>query len=186
MPSLATLLACAAGVSCGPGIHDADEAQSVTKTVGRGGSIEFMGARLDVCDTCVARDESITLTWHRTIPHAGALSSVYDVAVSAPGTFTNDPRITIATTPEIDKWGYKQIGFLENGVWVPDRPPEQPACDPSTVCGPVQIGSYEDTSVLQLAIVIMCGDRYSPSCPAGQSCSQAGACQQCPADSPCP
>ena len=182
---LAALFAWAAEISCGAGIHDAAEEQSTTKLVTRGSRIEFMGARLDICDTCLSSDTEIKLTWSRSIPHAGALGGVYSVEVPARGTFTNDPKITIATTPEIANAATSQIGFLENGQWIPDRPSAMATCDFSTVCGPVQIGSYKTTNVLQFAIVTMCGAGYATSCPAMQSCASSGACQQCPDGSPC-
>jgi hypothetical protein len=194
---LAAFFACGAGISCGAGVHDADEEQSVTVPIGQaGGRIEFMGGRLDVCPACLARETDIKFTWHRTIAHVGALSPVYDIEVPEPDTFRNDPKITISTTKDIEANPRSVIGFMVPGIdqWVPNTSTAADGCPDSTVCGPVQSQTFgaadsqtpgTTTNVVRLAIVASClGDSRS-SCPSGQSCVSSNACQECPPDSPC-
>lgn len=188
-PLLVALFAGAAGVSCGAGLHDGDEPQSTVRSFAKGGgTIEFMGGRLD-CDDCLAGDVDIKFSWHRTMSPGGALSAAYEVEVSSPAAFQTDPTLTISTTAEIAEDPDTAIGFLQwrdgRDWWVPDQTPHRPTCAaPSAeVCGPIQLGSFKDgnTNVLRLAIVKMCdGDGHPHTCPIiGQACN-AGACQECP------
>lgn len=188
MPLLVALLASEAGVSCGTGLHDGDERQSTKLTVGRsGGHIEFMGASLSIPEGSLTNDTEITFAWHRKIDHAGALSGVYEIEVSAADPFQNDPTITIRTTPEIAGGRHNVIGSMEPvaGVWVPNTSLSADKCPDATVCGPVQSQVFQRTQVLRLAIVTQCWAGYETRCPQGQSCAVADACQQCPPDSPC-
>jgi hypothetical protein len=198
MSLLAALFAGAAGVSCGAGIHDADEEKSMTKVVRTTGStIDFMGASLEVFEGCVAEDKQIKLTWRRSISHTGALSSVYEVEVPTPDTFKKDLQINIPTTQKIAGDPNNVIGFMVPaiGVWVPDTSKASNPCSGSMVCGPVQSQTFDNpdplnypdlkTNVLRLAIVTRCGSGYSNVCPSGQSCERAGVCQAC-VDSSCP
>jgi hypothetical protein len=194
VPLLVALLASAAGVSCGSGLHDGDEEQSTVQTVGKGGgTIEFMGGRLDVPSDSLTDDVQIKFAWHRKMSPTGARSSIYEIELSSPDALQTDPTLTIATTPEFAADPDSAIGFLQWNAgrdwWVPDQTPTRPTCDSpsSEVCGPIQLGSFKDadTHVLRLAIVKMCeGEGHSKTCPHGQSCN-GGACQQCP-DPGCP
>lgn len=190
MPLLVALLASGAGVSCGTGLHDGDERQSTKLTIGKaGGRIEFMGATLDLAEGSVDEDTDITFAWHRKIDHTGALSGVYEIEVSSPNPFRNDPLITIATTPGIAGKRHNVIGSMvspDPGVWVPNTSRSEKGCPDSTVCGPVQSQIFQSTRVLQLAIVTECYAGYETPCPSGQSCGTANACQQCSPNSPCP
>jgi hypothetical protein len=196
---LAALLAWTADVSCGSGIHDANEEHSTTAMATRGGSVEFMGAKLDLCDTCLPSDENvrITLTWQRAIAHLGARSSVYELKVPEVGTFTNDPGITISTTHEIASRPSSVIGFMVPAIgrWVPNTSKPQSACSDSDVCGVVQSQTFQrpdpvnypglTSTVLRLAIVTRCETGDATACLEGETCD-SGACQQCPDNSPCP
>ncbi len=185
MLSLAALFACAASVSCGPGVYDRDGEQSTTKLVGSGGGeIEFMGATLAIAPGSMKSDTPVPIkfTWQRAIAHEGAVSAVYGIEVPAPDTFENDPTITIPTTPDIAGESYNMIGSMVPaiGVWVPNTSTAQDPCPPSTVCGPVQSQIFKETLVVRLAIVTQCYSKQSTPCPAGQSCQEGNACQQCP------
>lgn len=188
VPLLVALLASGAGVSCGAGLHDGDERQSTKLTVGRtGGHIDFMGASLDVAEGSLAEDIDITFSWHHKIDYAGALSGVYEIEVSAADPFQKDPTITIDTTREIAGSKHNVIGSMvapEPGVWVPNTSKSE-ACPNLTVCGPVQSQIFQSTQVLRLAIVTECYAGQATSCPSGQSCAVANACQECPPNSPC-
>jgi hypothetical protein len=184
----AAVIACGAEVSCGAGVHDADQVRSITKDVAAGGYIDFMQARLDICETCLsAPTANIRFTWNKTIDYAGALSAVYDLEVEGPQTFQKDPKITISTTSETASNGHNVIGFMVpppgESVWIPNTSPSSDGCDSGTVCGPVQSQSFSTTNILRLAIVTEC--YQGVECPQGQSCARANACQQCPKDSPC-
>ena len=191
MPLLVALLASGAGVSCGAGLHDADEEQSTTQLLGRGEHVEFMGGRLDVCDDCL-NDETaqIRFSWRRTISPSGARSGVYTIEVPSQTTFKRDPQLTISTSREIAGDRTNVIGFLQRDNdrdwWIPDQTVSRPSCESSdaAVCGPVQAGSFNDgnTTVLHLAIVTKCSSEAD--CRTGESC-QALACQQCVLGSPC-
>jgi hypothetical protein len=187
---LAAVLACAAGVSCGAGVHDGDQAQTVAREVVAGDTIEFMDGQLDICKTCLGDSSAkIKLTWHRAIDYAGALSAVYDLEVENSRAFQSDPTITIFTTDEIASKDYNVIGFLVpppgESVWIPDTSPSPGGCAPKAVCGPVQSQVFQSTNIIRLAIVTKCYRGPNTQCPRGQSCAVANACQQCPKDSPC-
>lgn len=189
---LAALFACAAGLSCGAGVHDGDEAQAATSQISaaEGGSINFMGAELDIRPGDLGADATIKLTWHRAIAHVGALSSVYDIEVPGPNPFLQDPRITIWTTEDIVHAEGSVIGLMvpnaTDPTWVPETYAPDGQCPDSTVCGPVQSQSFATTNVLRLAIVTQCYREQDTPCPSGQSCARSNACQQCPSGSPCP
>jgi len=70
MLSLAALFACAASVSCGPGVYDRDGEQSTTKLVGSGGGeIEFMGATLAIAPGSMKSDTPVPIKYRS--PSAG-------------------------------------------------------------------------------------------------------------------
>jgi len=155
--------------------------------------IDFMGAKLEFPDGCLASEAEIKLTWHRTIAHAGALSSVYDLEVPEPYTFQKDPWLTISTTSKIASESHNVIGFMVpgKGLWIPETYPTDTRCPDSTICGPVQSQTFQHadtgnpsvttTNVLRLAVVTRCSQ--DTQCPSGQSCKVANACQQCPENS---
>jgi hypothetical protein len=189
-PLPAAILAAIAGVSCGAGLHDANEAASTEQTVGVGESrIDFMGGRLDIFDGCLSEDGvPITFTWHRSIPHKGAVSAVYEISAPASGNFQKDMRISIATSDAIESDPNSIIGFLDHAEtgdwWVPDQ--ARFVCDePGKVCGPVQVGIFSEKHLTSLELAILTKCSSDQPCPSGQSCAVGGVCQQCPQGSPC-
>lgn len=182
------LVAAALEVSCGNGIHDANEEASMTQTIDTSAShIDFMGGRLDICEGCVRTPGTIQLTWRRSIPHKGALSAVYELEVPS-GTFQRDPTITISTTPDIAGASYAGSNYNVIGsmvpvkdeskdVWVPNTSFLAEGCPSGTVCGPVQSQVFSETNVLRLAIVTQCYKDQATPCPAGQGCYAGDACQ---------
>jgi hypothetical protein len=186
----AAVLACGAEVSCGAGVHDAEQVRSITRDVAAGDRVELGEAQLEICETCLTDPTArIRFTWNKAIDYAGALSAVHDLEVEGPNTFRSDPKITILTTDEIAKNGHNVIGFMVpppgKSEWIPNTSPSQDACDPGTICGPVQIQSFATTNIIRLAIVTKCYQGLDTPCPHGQSCAVADACQQCPEGSPC-
>jgi len=192
-PLPVAIFAAIAGVSCGAGLHDANEEASTKQIVGVGEShIDFMGGRLDIFEGCLAEDNvPITFTWHRSIPHKGAVSAVYEIGQPSSGNFQKDMRLSIATTADIAGNPDSVIGFLDHAStgdwWVPVQPSAKPECDAGTVCGPVQVGIFSDKGLTSLKLAIVTKCNYGENtCPSGQSCASSGACQQCPPNSPCP
>jgi hypothetical protein len=190
MSLLFALLAGVAGVSCGSGLHDGDEEQWTTVEVSAGGSIEFMGAKLSLCAICLDGAADISLGWHRKSDHVGARSAEYTIKVPYPDTFQSDPAITISTTPALATDSTSVIGFLTRDggeeLWIPDQEAAPNACPSSTtsVCGPVQIGSFKenDNTVMRFAIVQKC--ERTAECRPGESCS-GHACNHCSSPSNC-
>jgi hypothetical protein len=197
---IATLVACAAGLSCGTGIRDGNDEESVTRTIGpEGGQIAFMEGTLDIPKDSVDPAVPIILRRYPSIKHAGAIGPVFEIQIPTPNTFAHsDPTIGISTTASVVADSNSVIGYLVPSVtkveWVPDQTPEQskPTCQSSAVCDFVQSQAFPNhgnlvdagitVSVLQFAIVQQCTD--TKECLKGLACNSK-ACQECPADSPC-
>jgi hypothetical protein len=197
---VATLMVCAAGLSCGTGLRDGNNEESVSRMIGpEGGQIAFMEGTLDIPKNSVG-PSAVSITLHRypSIKHTGAISPVFEIQVPKPETFTQDPTIGISTTSSVVVASNSAIGYLvpilTNVQWMPDQtPPEKkPSCQTTDVCDFVQCLSFTNpanlgdagttTQVLQFAIVQRCTD--TEECLKGLACN-SGACQECPLDSKC-
>jgi hypothetical protein len=193
---IAALVACAAGVSCGSGIHDVNAEDSVTTTMGpEEGKIQLMEGTLDVGSGCLDSQTTIKFQRYPAVSHSGAVGPVFELRVPEPGVFVKDPFIGIATSPEIQHDQDLKIGLLVPGIdqWFPATTVSANyVCPSSAKCADVQRLEFSNpggrgdagltTTVLQLAIVRGCSQ---PSvCPSHQTCS-AGACQQCTTSGPC-
>lgn len=194
----AMCLAAGLAVSCGKGISDGrgEVYASATFDV-NGGRLQVGGGTLDLYTGTVAEPATITLRRYEEVVPAGAVGPVYEIELPKPDTFkTNDPRLSIHTTPEVLGSGKATLGFLspmDNGVmmWVPSTTPARPEGAPSgSVFGTVQIGSFirpnggksPATNVLRMAILMSCSNRGE--CGSNQACP-ANVCQQCLNNSDC-
>jgi hypothetical protein len=176
--------------SCGSGIHDGEGELYVRKTVDRNGDRLVLGeAVLDVWPDCVSGPTLITLRRSQTLGPSGAISPIFQLEIPTPKAFTNDPRLSIATSSEIAVDPTSAIGHL-----VPDRQPQQwipeigslTNCDVvSSVCGPLQTGKFAELPATKLdyAIVKLC-DQPLPGCSLPNQSCQSGACQYCPTCGP--
>ncbi len=190
-PGFLVLAATATVLSCGSGIHSYQEEASVTTAVDvkTGGTVALAGATLDICpEACLKESTTIIFRRFPTIPHGGALSSVFEIEIPSPDAFTNDPTISISTSKALASDPSSTIGFLIPGsakdIWVPHQ--ASLPCDPSWVCSKVQIDTFtspspdiglSSTTKLDFAIIKKCGQ--SSECKKGQFCT-GGACQDCP------
>jgi hypothetical protein len=182
------VVAAAAGLSCGAGIHGDVGWYYVTSTIDRyGGELTLREGTLVVYQNCVAGPTDITLRRHDSIDHMGAIGPVFEVVVPSPNTFVNDPQINIATSAKVASDESSTIGFIVDGTngpqWVPDSQPFTPDCPAGSICGPVRAGSFENpsgdaapTSAVKYAIVKKCSSLGD--CPSSQACN-SGACQEC-------
>jgi hypothetical protein len=193
--STAAFLAGALGISCGAGVHDGRGEVFAVQTIDQGGGqVVLAEAALEVCEGCVGSPASITLRRYDSIAHRGAIGPVFEIELPASDTFASDPRISIATSPEVAGSANSVIGFFVPGAvneqWIPDSPGTMPVCPASVVCGPVQRYSFmrpggdptQATRVVRFAIVSQCS--INADCPSSQACT-SGACQECPQGSPC-
>jgi hypothetical protein len=197
---IATLVACVAGLSCGTGLRDGNDEESVTRTIGpEGGQIAFMEGTLDIPKDSVDPAVPIILRRYPSIKHAGAIGPVFEIQVPKPGTFNQDPTIGISTIASVAVDSNSAIGYLTPSFaevqWVPDQKTPntyKPSCQSSAVCDLVQSQAFTNpgnlgdagitTTVLQFAIVQRC--IHTTECLKGLACN-SGACQECPEDSPC-
>lgn len=190
------VVAAAAGISCGAGIHGDEGWYYVSGTIdSSGGQLVLRDGRLDVWENCVGNvPVTITLRRYDRIAHVGAVGPVFEVEAPGSDTFVNDPRISIASPAGVDSAHGFTIGYivkLRTGSeqWIPDTPPIPPDCAAGTICGPVQTGSFKSpasdaaaTNAVRFAIVKKCAS--SGECPSKQACN-SGACQECPAGAAC-
>jgi hypothetical protein len=185
------VLAAAAGLSCGAGIHGDVGWYHVSQTVDKdGGKLTLREGTLIVYQNCVTEPTPIILRRHDSIDHKGAIGPVFEIELPSANTFVNDAQINIATSAAVANDDSSVIGFIvENRdgskQWVPDTPPYTLDCPESSVCGPVQAGSFSNPSgdadpakTVEFAIIKKCGARQE--CPSKQTCS-SGACQWCSA-----
>jgi len=195
---IATLVACAAGLSCGTGLRDGNDEESVTRTIGpEGGKISFMEGTLDIPPTYVENLSKITLHRYPSIKNTGAIGPVFEVQVLDPGTFKKDPIIEVVTSSDVVNGLENVMGLLVPGInqWFPttSSPPSDFSCPSSNVCGALQRIEFTrpdggkntaitSTTTIQFAIVQRCSE--TKECLKGLACN-SGACQECPADSPC-
>jgi hypothetical protein len=189
---VATLGVCVAGLSCGTGIRDGNDEESVTRTIGpEGGQIAFMEGTLDILPNNVEKLTPITLHRYPSINHTGAIGPVFEVQVQTPGTFTQDPIIEVVTSSEVVNGSGNVMGLLVPGInqWFPttSSTPSDFSCPSSNVCGDLQRIEFirpdggkntaiTSTTTIQFAIVRQCNS--DGDCPSQQACN-SGACQQC-------
>jgi len=191
---VAAVLAVTAALSCGTGIRDGEGEVYVSKTVDYPGDTLVLGeATLELGIGCVEAPALITLRRFPTIGHSGAVSPVFEIQVPTPDTVKRDPKISIATSPDVAGNSASVIGFLVPGVkdeqWVPDSPTTKLPCSSGVVCGPVQSGGFENpgsgilpTTKMDFAIVQKCGD--IGECGLLQACNSS-ACQACMTSGQC-
>jgi len=195
---VATLGVCVAGLSCGTGIRDGNDEESVSRTIGpEGGQIAFMEGTLDILPNYVEGLPKITLHRYASIKHTGAIGPVFEIQVPDPGTFSNDPIIEVVTSSEVANGVGNVMGLLVPGVdeWFPttSSTPSDFSCPSSNVCGALQRIEFTrpdggknavitSTKTIQFAIVQQCSE--TKECLKGLACN-SGACQECPEDSPC-
>jgi hypothetical protein len=201
MRRIATLVACVAGLSCGTGIRDGNDEESVARTIGpEGGQIAFMEGTLDILPTSVDGFAKITLHRYPSIKHAGAIGPVFEIQVPDPRTFNNDPIIEVVTSSEVVNGVGNVMGLLVPGVdqWFPTTTrissiSSDFSCPSSNICGVLQIEEFTSpdggknpditsTKTIQFAIVRHCDS--DDACPSQQACN-SGACQQCALNGPC-
>jgi hypothetical protein len=185
------VLAVAASVSCGTGIRDGQGDLYATKTIGpEGGQIVLREATLDFGLNCVDPPAPITLRRFDSIAQTGAVGPVFQIQVPSPGTFNNQPTITISTLDTVASDSRYAIGFLVPAIrqWFPNTNTNPPPCAASSaLCAEVQIQSFTQpngpqdplkTTTLDLAIVQKC--MANSECPTGQNMVCSGtACQLC-------
>jgi hypothetical protein len=188
------VVAAAAGISCGAGIHGDEGWYYVSGSIdSSGGQLVLREGTLLVARNCVEEAVPITLRRQDRIDHSGAIGPVFTIEVPLPTTFVNDPQINIATSAAVAGSASSTIGYIVNTQagpqWIPDSPPFPPECPEGTVCGPVQTGSFRNPAsdadpsrVVQFAIVKKCGSLGE--CPSKQACN-SGACQACPTGAEC-
>jgi hypothetical protein len=195
---IATLVACAAGLSCGTGIRDGNDEESVTRTIGpEGGQIAFMEGALDILPTYVDGFAKITLYRYASIKHTGAIGPVFEINVPDPETFKKDPIIEVVTSSEVANGSGNVMGLLVPGVnqWFPttSSTPIDFSCPSLNVCGALQREEFTrpdggkntsitSTTTIQFAIVRQCDS--DGDCPSQQACN-SHACQQCVLNGPC-
>ena len=187
----AAVLVVAATVSCGTGIRDGEGEFYATKTIGpEGGQLVFREATLDFGPNCVDPLAPITLRRFDSIAQTGAVGPVFEIQVPSPGTFTNQPTITISTPATVASDAKYTIGFLVPAIrqWFPNTNTNPPPCATSpALCAAVQIQSFTQpkgpqdplkTTTLDLAIVQTC--KGPSDCPPNQNLTCNGnACQLC-------
>ena len=195
----AALVACAAGISCGTGVHDGEGDWYVTRIVDpAGGEIAFKEAILHVSLDSLDGPAPITLRRYPTIEHAGAIGPVFEIEVPKPETLTKDPGIGILASSDVvsDPNNVIALRVPAVGWWFPatSATPVDFACPTLNKCGDVQVKEFTTpdgaqvvgltTTTLQIAIVQKCGK--TSECATGQDLAcNAGACQTCPQDSVC-
>jgi hypothetical protein len=190
------IVAAAATISCGAGIHTAEGWTFVEKEMDSSAdSISLREATLEMKAGCLDQPTEITLRRHIHYKHSGAVGPIFEIQLPNDHALKNTAQLDITAPSEVIHAPdpVYTIGYIEAAdygpQWVPDMTEPRLSCPEGTVCGRVQVSNFANpggiggaTRIVSFAIVQLC--TRIENCPDKQNCS-SGACQECSADTPC-